>query len=162
MTVYTAINGKKQKTKSGVYKCPFCGNEHWSISIEEDGSAKCTKCGKVMAKKEEGIDKLIVEKEVDGYVCPICGLTVEDTPLNYTGGDTIDGKMAVLCPKCNNYVNGLPLLHHGHNFGDFEPFISATDYFFFKHNPCKDKEHQGFCDTYACLIDNIGRIIFNV
>jgi len=161
MNIYKAIRGRKKKTKSGVYVCPSCGKEHWSISIEKDGTAKCVKCHKIMAK-EKDVDKLIVEREVDAFVCPVCRLIVEDTPLNYTGEETIDGKMAILCPKCNNYVNGLPLMHHGHNFEDFIPFKSETDYFFFQHVPCKDKKHGGFSDAYACLIDNTGRIIFNV
>jgi len=160
--VYYAIRGEKRKTKSGVFVCPFCGNEHWSVSVEEDGSAKCAKCGEVIASKKEDIDKLLVEKEVDGYICPVCGLIVEDTPLNYTGGDTVDGKWAILCPELHNFVNGLPLLHHGSSFGDFEIRMSGTDYFFAYHKPCRDKQHGGFCDMYAGLIDNTGRVIFNL
>lgn len=160
--VYYAIKGEKRRTKSGVFVCPLCGNEHWSVSVEEDGSAKCTKCGKVMASHEEDIDKLLVEKEVDGYICPICGLIVEDTPLNYSGNDTIDGKMAILCPRLHNFVNGLPLLHHGSNFGEFETKMSGTDYFFAYHKPCRNKQNRGFCDIYAVLIDNTGRVILDL
>lgn len=160
--VYYAIRGEKRKTKSGVFVCPFCGNEHWSVSVGEDGSANCTKCGEVMASREEDIDKLLVEKEVDGYICPVCRLIVEDTPLNYTGDYTVDGKLAILCPKLHNFVNGLPLLHHGSNFGDFEIKMSGTDYFFAYHKPCRDKQNGGFCDIYAGLIDNTGRVIFNL
>lgn len=160
--VYSAIGGKKKKAKSGVFVCPSCGNEHWSIMTGKDEVAKCVKCGKVLGKTKEELDKLIVEKEVDAYVCPRCGIEVEDTPENYTGGKTIDGKMAILCPKCFNFVNGLPLIHHGHDFGNFEPFMTQTDYFLVQHKPCKDKKNKGLCDTYACVIDNIGRVIFNV
>jgi len=159
-----AIRGEERKTKSGVFVCPSCGNKHWTVSLEEDKSAKCEKCGEVMAKEEKDLDGLLVEKEVDAYVCPKCGTIVEDTPLNYTfqGTETIDGQMSVMCPKCHNFVNGLPLLHHGASFGDFEPEMSDTDYFFIYHKPCKDEGEGGLSDVYACLIDNTGRIILNV
>jgi DNA-directed RNA polymerase subunit M/transcription elongation factor TFIIS len=160
--VATAIVGKRQKTKAGVFVCPSCGSEHWSVSKREDGKWRCSECGNLMAEKEEDLDKLIVEKEVDGYVCPVCEQVVEDTPLNYTGEETINGKMAILCPKCHNFVNGLPLIHHGVRFGDFEPVMSGTDYFHFFHKPCKDKGAGGSCEVYACLIDNTGRVILNL
>jgi DNA-directed RNA polymerase subunit RPC12/RpoP len=158
----TAISGEKRRTKEGVFVCPSCGYEHWSIIAENDGSAKCRKCGKIMGKGKEQLDKLVVEKEVDGYVCPICKKIVADISENHTSDDTINGDSAILCPKCYNFVNDLPLLHHGAYSEKWEPLMSSTDYFFFQHKPCKDKEHHGSCDIYACLIDNTGRVIFNL
>jgi Arc/MetJ-type ribon-helix-helix transcriptional regulator/DNA-directed RNA polymerase subunit RPC12/RpoP len=158
---YYAIPGKKKRTKAGVFVCPNCGVEHWSISFGEEG-AKCNTCGKIMVTKHEDVDKLLVEKEVDAYECPKCGTLVEDNPLNYTGEKTIDGQMAVMCPECHNFVNGLPLIHHGTSFGNFEPKISGTDYFFVYHRPCQRKGKGGFSDIYACIIDAEGRIILNV
>lgn len=158
---YYAILGNKKKAKSGVFVCPNCSAEHWSISFEQ-GGAKCSNCGKLMVTKHEDADKLLVEKEVDAYECPKCGTLVEDNPLNYTGEKTLDGRMAVMCPKCHNFVNGLPLIHHGASFGNFEPKISGTDYFFVYHKPCQGKGEGGFSDVYACIIDAEGRIILNV
>lgn len=160
-TDYYAIRGEKTRTKSGVFVCPFCHYEHWIITFGKEG-ARCNKCGRVIAKDETELDKIVVEKEVDGYVCPKCGTTVEDTPLNYTGEKTVDGRMAILCTKCHNFVNGLPLIHHGASFGNFEPKISGTDYFFVYHRPCQIKGKGGFSDVYACIIDSEGRIILNV
>ncbi|MEM3579590.1 MAG: hypothetical protein QXL54_05155 [Candidatus Bathyarchaeia archaeon] len=56
------------------------------------------------------------------------------------------------------------LLHHGLCSGEFSPRYVGTDYFTFYHVPCfrKGLEHYGHCDVTAVLIDNDGRIIFNL
>jgi hypothetical protein len=55
------------------------------------------------------------------------------------------------------------IMHHGSVEGakEFEPRYTGTDYFNFFHKPCANKEHQGFSDIYAFLIDEQGRLIFN-
>jgi hypothetical protein len=54
------------------------------------------------------------------------------------------------------------ILHHGFCTGEFEPRYQGTDYFGFYHTPCFDMPMEGFCDIVAVLIDNYGRIIFNI
>jgi len=54
------------------------------------------------------------------------------------------------------------LLHHGLCSEEFEPRFIGTDYFDFWHKPCANKEWHGLCDITAILIDNQGRIIFNL
>jgi Arc/MetJ-type ribon-helix-helix transcriptional regulator len=159
---FYAVEGKKQRTDSGVYVCPSCGFEHWMITMQKDGSFKCKNCSKVMASNEKDVNNLIKEKKVDSYVCPICNEVVEDTPSNYTGDVTLNGEMAILCPNHNYFLNGLPFLHHGNCFGDFELKMSDTDYFFAFHKPCLEKQNHGYCEIYANLIDNSGRVIFNL
>lgn len=58
------------------------------------------------------------------------------------------------------------LLHHG---GDRCLEFEATptpknnsDYFGFKHKPCKESEHRGYCKIIAILVDNVGRVVFNI
>ena len=53
-------------------------------------------------------------------------------------------------------------MHHGKSSGEFVPLYVGTDYFYFYHEPCKDKEHKGCCEIYAILIDNSCRVIFNL
>jgi len=54
------------------------------------------------------------------------------------------------------------LLHHGLCSEEFEPRHVGTDYFAFFHRPCRDREWHGLCNITAVLIDNRGRIIFNL
>jgi hypothetical protein len=54
------------------------------------------------------------------------------------------------------------LLHHGLCTEQFEPRWIGTDYFDFWHKPCRNAEWHGLCDITAVLIDNQGRIIFNL
>jgi len=49
------------------------------------------------------------------------------------------------------------LLHHGLCLGEFRPRYIGTDYFVFFHEPC-----FSIADITAVLVDNQGRIIFNV
>jgi len=56
----------------------------------------------------------------------------------------------------------MKLIHHGNCKGEFTPFFIGTDYFAFKHKPCDDSNHTGFSEITAVLIDNKGRIIFNL
>jgi len=54
------------------------------------------------------------------------------------------------------------LLHHGLCTEEFEPRFIGTDYFCFWHKPCQNREWHGLADITAILIDNSGRIIFNL
>ena len=54
------------------------------------------------------------------------------------------------------------LLHHGLCSEEFEPRWIGTDYFCFWHVPCKNREWHGLCDITAVLVDNRGRVIFNL
>jgi len=54
------------------------------------------------------------------------------------------------------------ILHHGLCSGEFRPRYVGTDYFAFRHEPCKDKEGGGHCQITRVLIDNQGRVIFNL
>ena len=54
------------------------------------------------------------------------------------------------------------LLHHGLCSEAFEPRFIGTDYFCFWHVPCKNADWHGLCDITAVLIDNSGRIVFNL
>jgi len=54
------------------------------------------------------------------------------------------------------------LLHHGNCSGEFKPKYIGSDYFKFYHKPCLNKPNYGFCDIIAVLIDNQGRIVFNL
>jgi hypothetical protein len=54
------------------------------------------------------------------------------------------------------------LLHHGNCSGEFEPCYTGTDYFNFRHTPCRGKANCGLCEITAILIDNQGRVIFNL
>ena len=54
------------------------------------------------------------------------------------------------------------ILHHGLLTGEFIPRRSGTDYFYFFHKPCSDKPNRGLCEVYAILVDNSGRVIFNL
>jgi len=54
------------------------------------------------------------------------------------------------------------LLHHGLCTEQFEPRWIGTDYFDFWHKPCRNAEWHGLCDITSVLIDNQGRIIFNL
>ena len=60
----------------------------------------------------------------------------------------------------NLRVHGL--LHHGLCTEEFEPKHVGTDYFAFWHTPCATREQHGLADITAILIDNSGRIIFNL
>jgi hypothetical protein len=58
---------------------------------------------------------------------------------------------------------GQRLLHHGSCMGEFEPQYMGTDYFMFRHKPCVEEEKwHGHSLITAVLIDNDGRIIFNL
>jgi Zn finger protein HypA/HybF involved in hydrogenase expression len=160
---FLAIAGKKVRTTGELYRCPHCGHKQWSIFASKDGKWRCEECKEVMSETDENIDRLVVEEEIDAYICPLCDNEVWDAPMNYTGQETVRGKNAVLCPTCHNYVNGLPLIHHGAHFEDWEPIKSGTDYFYFHHKPCQyETGPLTLGKIYACLIDNNGRIIFNV
>ena len=54
------------------------------------------------------------------------------------------------------------MLHHGLCSEEFEPRYVGTDYFEFFHKPCINREWHGLADITAVLIDNQGRIIFNL
>ena len=55
------------------------------------------------------------------------------------------------------------LLHHGDCTEEFEPQYTGTDYFTFRHKPCREEEKwHGHSLITAVLIDNDGRIIFNL
>ena len=54
------------------------------------------------------------------------------------------------------------LLHHGLCIEEFEPRWIGTDYFDFFHKPCANKPWHGLSDITAVLIDNQGRIVFNL
>jgi hypothetical protein len=54
------------------------------------------------------------------------------------------------------------ILHHGKSSREFIPLYMGTDYFYFWHEPCKEKANMGHCKIYAVLIDNSCRIIFNL
>jgi hypothetical protein len=45
---------------------------------------------------------------------------------------------------------------------EFQPRFIGTDYFEFFHEPCSNKPWHGLSDITAVLIDNQGRIIFNL
>jgi len=156
-----AVKGQETTTSIGVFQCPHCGVEEETIVGEREGPFKCRKCHKIMAEDSEELNKIIVEKQVNAYVCPECGEKVSDTSMNWCG-ETTTGENAVMCPECYIILNGLLLIHHGRLTHQFEPFYSGTDYFEFRHSPCRDKEHGGFCIIYAVLIDNQGRVIFNL
>lgn len=49
------------------------------------------------------------------------------------------------------------ILHHGLLTGQFETILSGTDYFYFWCKQC-----QALAEITAVLIDNQGRIIFNL
>jgi hypothetical protein len=153
--------GKKTKTTVGVWRCPKCKRDREVLFGERP--SKCA-CGGVIARKSADLDALIIEKKVTGYVCPLCNRTVPDTPMNWTG-KTTDDHNAVMCPECHAVLNGRPVIHHG--LGgmmeeEWSPFYAGTDYFSFRHMPCKDKEKTGICIIYAVLVDNQGRVIFNL
>ncbi|RLI44355.1 hypothetical protein DRO69_07575 [Candidatus Bathyarchaeota archaeon] len=60
---------------------------------------------------------------------------------------------------------GNKLLHHGLLSYAFRPLFIGTDYFTFYHKPCFDQRKEpyyGHCKITAILIDNSGRIIFNL
>jgi len=159
-----AVNGQKTTTSIGVFKCPHCGVERETIVGGREGPFKCMKCHQIMAKDDEELKKIIIERQVDGFICPECKETVSDTSANWpiAGWGTMDGENAVICPNCLIVLNGLPLIHHGNLTEEFEPLYRGTDYFEFRHSPCRDKEHGGFCTIYAVLMDNQGRVIFNL
>jgi len=54
------------------------------------------------------------------------------------------------------------LLHHGLCTEEFQPRFIGTDYFDFFHKPCATKQWHGLSDIIAVLIDNQGRVIFNL
>jgi len=57
------------------------------------------------------------------------------------------------------------VLHHGSPCnGEFEPKYWGTDYFAFVHIPCREnlKEHKGTSHITKVLVDNQGRIVFNL
>lgn len=49
------------------------------------------------------------------------------------------------------------ILHHGNLSGQFEPFLSNTDYYYFRHKPCNE-----LAEIEYVLLDNQMRIIFNL
>jgi hypothetical protein len=54
------------------------------------------------------------------------------------------------------------LLHHGLISEEFEPRFIGSDYYNFWHKPCANKEWRGLVDIIGVLIDNHGRVIFNL
>jgi hypothetical protein len=54
------------------------------------------------------------------------------------------------------------LLHHGLCTEEFEPRFLACDYYGFYHRPCVNERWHGLSEITAVLIDNSGRIIFNL
>jgi len=54
------------------------------------------------------------------------------------------------------------ILHHGLCKHEFEPIYTGTDYFCFVHKPCSKSGELAVSDIAHCLIDNNGRIIFNL
>jgi len=57
------------------------------------------------------------------------------------------------------------ILHHGLCSGQFFPLYVGTDYFAFYHRPCFEAKKEpwlGHSEITAILIDNSGRIIFNL
>jgi hypothetical protein len=61
-----------------------------------------------------------------------------------------------------NLLRAYGLLHHGLCSEEFEPRFIGTDYFWFWHEPCENKPNYGLCDIIGILIDNSGRVIFNL
>lgn len=53
-------------------------------------------------------------------------------------------------------------LHHGLCSEKFYPKYVGTDYFAFYHLPCAGKEWSGFSPIKAILVDNKGRVVFNL
>jgi len=156
-----AVKGEKTETSIGVWICPECKAECHSLLGEEDGSSKCEHCQAVVAHGKEELKALITERKVTGYMCPLCKETIPDTPSNWSG-ETTNGTKAVMCPQCHVVLNGRPLIHHGELSEEFKPSYRGTDYFEFRHVTCREGEHRGRCLIYAALIDNQGRIIFNL
>ena len=155
------LEAQKTETKVELFVCPHCGEEYESLMRGEEGYS-CYKCKKIMAKTSDEIGKLpIIEKTVNAYICPNCNVVVPDTPLNHGSLDTISGNPIVLCPICINALNGLPVIHHGME-ETFEIIPTQTDYFWFWHKPCRNEKNHGYCEIYAVLIDNAGRVIFNL
>jgi len=55
------------------------------------------------------------------------------------------------------------ILHHGMCKNEFSPVFIGTDYFTFYHKPCTESEKwQGHAEITSVLIDNAGRVIFNL
>jgi len=54
------------------------------------------------------------------------------------------------------------LLHHGLCSEEYRPRFIGTDYIWFWHEPCENRRNYGLCDITGILIDNSGRIIFNL
>lgn len=65
-------------------------------------------------------------------------------------------------PNILNFKDPEGLVHHGMCTGEFKPRYIGTDYFLFYHTPCKETKTGGLCDNAAVLVDNTGRIIFNL
>jgi hypothetical protein len=55
------------------------------------------------------------------------------------------------------------LIHHGSCNGQFG-ISQSTDYLWIWHKPCKEnkKKYDGRCLVTAVLLDNVGRVIFNI
>jgi len=61
------------------------------------------------------------------------------------------------------FLSEKKLLHHGLCSEEFEPRYVGTDYFTFYHIPCeKNEPWYGHSEIVAVLIDNSGRVIFNL
>lgn len=155
------VEGKETETTIGVWRCPHCRKDQEVVLGREKGPYKCFDCQRVIARTHEELKHSIIEKKVGAYVCPLCNETVPNTSPNWCG-ETTDGAGAVMCPRCLAVLNGRLLIHHGESKGEFEPRYHGTDYFAFRHKPCQGKENNGFCVIYAALVDNQGRIIFNL
>ena len=108
-------------------------------------------------------EKILKENGIKIYKCPVCGKENEDYWGNYNGNVTTGGRAAIICSRCRNYLNGLPLIHHGSPSvsRDIE-FFCPSDYFIPRHKLCKQKKHQGICEVYAVWIDTEGRVILNI
>jgi len=153
--------GKQTETTIGVWRCPHCRKDQEAVHRKKEGPYKCFDCQRVIARTHEELKNSIIEKKVDAYVCPLCNETVPNTSQNWAGRTT-GGGHAVICPRCCAVLNGHPLIHHGDCSEEFEPRYQGTDYFSFIHQPCQGKENNGFSVIYAVLVDNQGRIIFNL
>jgi len=152
--VYKAIKARRVRIDIGVWHCSKCG-EDWDMVPVEGDEYLCPKCDIPLSKEIQTLN-------VWALKCPECGEAVADFKGNWTGLKTVEGRKDVLCPKCRIHLNGLPLIHHGSASGVFVPMYFGTDYFAFTHEPCKKKKRSGFSIIYAVLIDNSGRVIFNL
>ena len=61
-----------------------------------------------------------------------------------------------------NLLRAHGLLHHGLCSEEFEPRFVGCDYYCFYHRTCANERWHGLAEITAVLIDNSGRVIFNL